>query len=155
MSTPEFGRQIAFYAPIVIIGLNHYKSWINVRRLCHMFKVCSMCKFDWQNELSFLRDAGVSYYGYQVFTEKLEEGLFLFEHACGTTLSVFVESFLDLYNGPVYEKSLMGTKECPGYCLDEKETRLCVNECNCAHVRHIMQKLLNPTIEPITSDLDC
>ena len=108
-----------------------------------MFKKCSMCNSDWANKMAFLWDSGVSYYGYQVFTEKLEEGLFLFEHACGTTLSEYVGSFLDLYNGSIYEKSMMGSEVCPGYCLDEKETKLCVNECNCAHIRRIIEKLVN------------
>lgn len=89
--------------------------------------------------------AGVSYYGYQIFTENLEEGLFLFEHACGTTLSELVGSFIDMYDGPIYEQNMMGSEQCPGYCLDEKETKICINKCSCAHIRLILQELINST----------
>ena len=108
-----------------------------------MFKKCGMCKYNWKDRFAFLQDTGVSYYDYQVFTENLEEGLFLFEHACGTTLSELVGTFIDMYNGPIYEKNMMGSEQCPGFCLDEKETRICSNKCSCAHIRHILKELVS------------
>lgn len=106
-----------------------------------MFKICGMCKVDWNTRQQFLCDKGVYYYGYQVFPDDLDMGLLLFEHQCGTTMSEFVKTFLDLDDGPVYDKNLMGTSVCPGYCLEIKETRLCENKCSCAHVRRIIHDL--------------
>jgi hypothetical protein len=80
--------------------------------------------------------------GYQVNFEDLKAGLFLFNHSCGTTLSVAAEEFQDFYDGPMFVERLDGTSECGGYCVHERDLRPCPASCECAYVREIMQVIL-------------
>jgi len=107
------------------------------------FKVCS-CGFSWEERADFLSEPLLQLVGYQVHFEHLELGLFLFNHAsCGTTLSVRSGDFLDLLSGsPVYSHRLSGTDDCPEYCLRKEDLRPCLERCECAFVRDVMQVIL-------------
>lgn len=104
-----------------------------------VFKQCPSCRKKWPDYTEFLADPCLKLIGYQMFLEELKEGLFLFNHSCGTTLSITVETLAHLYNGPVHEKRAIGSDNCPGFCLFENETGPCSEECDCAYVRSIMQ----------------
>lgn len=56
------------------------------------FKTCSCCGESWLNQADFLADPSVSFIGHQHFYEEGVEGLFLFNHTCGTTFSIEVEN---------------------------------------------------------------
>lgn len=105
------------------------------------YKKCSMCKKAWQSRDDFLRDPELKYLGYQVNFKNLEAGLFLFSHlaaSCMTTLAIPAGEFFDLYDGPIFDRNLSGTPECPGYCLHESDTSPCPAECECVFVRKII-----------------
>ncbi len=106
-----------------------------------VFKKCPSCKKKWSDYEEFLADPYLKLIGYQMFLEDLKEGLFLFNHSCGTTLSLTVQSFEHLYDGPVYDTRALGGENCPGLCLIKKETASCSEECDCAYVRAIMQTI--------------
>ncbi len=108
-----------------------------------MFKKCSKCGFVWPDRISFLNDAKIRMIGYQVHFNELIAGLFLFEHACGTSLAILAHEFQDLYNGPIFTESLTETEECPGYCFRENDLQPCPLKCECAYVREIIQVILN------------
>jgi len=57
-----------------------------------IFKTCSCCGEIWPNQADFLADPAVSFIGHQHFYEEGVEGLFLFNHTCGTTFSIEVEN---------------------------------------------------------------
>jgi len=102
------------------------------------FKQCS-CRKTWKSRDDFLSDPQVEFVGYQVSVKKPEEGLFLFNHkVCKTTLGLEVVCFADLYDGPVYTQSKMGTTECPAYCLKENNFEICNIECSMAHIRKLI-----------------
>jgi len=103
------------------------------------FKTCQTCAYRWMTRADFLTDNHISLVGYQVNFNKLEAGLFLFNHNCGTTLSMQVKDFKDLYNGPIYRDRCTGKEECPGYCLRKDKLDPCLAKCECAFVREIMQ----------------
>jgi hypothetical protein len=66
------------------------------------FKICPKCAAAWETRDGFLDDAEIHLNGYQASIENLESGLFLFTHTsgnCGTTMSVSVRMFDDLYTG--------------------------------------------------------
>jgi hypothetical protein len=104
-----------------------------------VFKKCPLCGFAWQSRSSFLSDSGIEMIGYQPHFEDLIAGFFLFNHSCDGTLAILVESFEDLYDGPVYEERKTGTDECPEYCLHQEELARCPARCECAFVREIIQ----------------
>jgi hypothetical protein len=104
------------------------------------FKSCTACRSEWKNRNEFLSDPDISVIGYQVHFKELEHGLFLFNHRrCKSTLSIRVNAFTDLYQGPVYKDRKTEGESCPGYCLYQSELRSCPAECECAYVREILQ----------------
>lgn len=108
------------------------------------FKKCPFCRYRWQTRKDFLVDASTEMIGYQVNFDHLQLGFFLFNHLnCGTTLAIPAGVFKDLYNGPVYSERLLGTEQCPEYCVHENQLDPCPAKCECAYVREIIQKVRN------------
>ena len=104
-----------------------------------IFKKCSLCDETWDNYSTFLSDPTIHIIGYQVSFENLVAGLLLFNHSCGTTLSLEVGDFKILQDGPIYTERATGSKECPGHCQHEKDLDPCPAKCECAYVRDIIQ----------------
>jgi len=93
-----------------------------------------------------MSDPAIRLDGYQFNSFNLENGLFLFTHrviGCGTTMSISVLEFQDLYTGPRYPEKRALLPECPRYCLDEKNLDRCDQFCECAYAREIMQLIRN------------
>lgn len=103
-----------------------------------MFKQCSLCKHEWKEREDFINDPSLTVRGYQINFNHLKEGLFLFNHACGTTLAIPAGEFTDLYDGPIFTEHKANSPECPNYCLSETDLRPCPEECECAFVRQIL-----------------
>lgn len=104
-----------------------------------MFKTCPLCQHPWKNRDIFLADPDLEIIGYQARFEDVDEGLFLFNHTCETTLAVEVEQFYDLYKGPRYEEALTDTDECTGLCNHIEELSRCSAKCRYSYVRDIIQ----------------
>ncbi len=103
------------------------------------FKQCPMCGHRWQDREGFLSDPDVRMLGYMANFERLELGLFLFDHqVCGTTMSLKASLFTDLYDGSVYVERQTGTEACPGHCLHVEELDPCPAQCECAYVREVV-----------------
>lgn len=106
------------------------------------FKECSMCGQTWHTRDLFLSDPTVVLAGYQANFIDLEAGLFLFNHlipGCNTTLAVESRQFTDLHQGPIFEERMTGKPGCPGHCLHTESLAPCVNKCECAYVRDVVQ----------------
>ena len=103
------------------------------------FKACSNCDQHWISIETFMQDPGIQLVGYMPTFDDLLKGLFLFNHACGTTLACTVGQFEHLYDGPIYETNRYGGEECPGYCLNKTEFSPCPQQCSCAFVRETLQ----------------
>lgn len=108
------------------------------------FKECTMCGRIWESRENFLSDPQIIGIGYMVNFRELELGLFLFNHElCGTTLAIEAAEFIDLYDGPVFVDRLMDTEECPEYCMHNSELRPCPAQCECTHVRQVLDIVVN------------
>ncbi|MBW2466896.1 MAG: hypothetical protein JRF02_06295 [Deltaproteobacteria bacterium] len=104
-----------------------------------MFKQCTLCGHQWENREAFLADPDLEIIGYQVSFETIENGLFLFNHICETTLAIEVKKFDDLYKGPKYDMALTDTEECLSLCRDINALDTCSAPCKFAYVRDIIQ----------------
>jgi hypothetical protein len=105
-----------------------------------VFKSCGCCRHRWPDRDSFLNDSGLEAIGYQANHRQLHLGLFFFNHAtCRSTLTVPADRFTDLYQGPVFEKQMTRTPDCPGHCLHEDDLSRCPVACECAFVREVLQ----------------
>ena len=108
------------------------------------FKTCPCCGSEWQTREEMLQDPEVEAIGYQVNFAELVLGLLLFNHlGCGGTYACHVQAMADLHDGPIYEDRLTSTSDCPSYCLREDELRPCPNQCECAFVRAVLDKMAN------------
>lgn len=103
------------------------------------YKTCSVCGAVWASRSDFINDPDVVLIGYQTNFVDVTRGLFLFNHSCEGTLSISVEEFADLYDGPVFSERRTGEEDCPGFCLHENELRECPAQCECAYVRSIIK----------------
>ena len=110
----------------------------NFRSRADLFKQCTKCHHCWESREVFLGDPNLKIIGYQANFVNLEMGAFLFNHSCGTTMSILAEDFVDLYHGPFYEGRETGGDKCPGYCLKTEELHPCSAHCECSYVREIV-----------------
>jgi hypothetical protein len=108
------------------------------------FKNCLVCQKSWQSREDFINDPEIRLIGYQANFIAIETGLFFFNHSCDGTLALAVETFGDLYPGPIYAERKTGSEECPGYCLHSSNLKPCPARCECAYVREILQLLARP-----------
>jgi len=108
-----------------------------------MFKRCPNCGYKWPTREELLIDPDIELLGYQVNFERLKAGIILFNHTCKGTLALYVTDFADLYTGPIFTQRATGSEQCPGHCLHQDDFRPCPAKCECAYVRHILQKLKN------------
>jgi hypothetical protein len=115
---------------------------LNVKNEKIPFKTCPVCKSAWDARDDFISDPDIQLGGYQVNFDNCRLGFFLFNHmTCRNTLGVKASDFLDLHDGPVYERRLAGTDDCPGYCLHQSELKPCPARCECAFVRDVLDRL--------------
>ncbi len=103
------------------------------------FKTCSNCQQHWHDLDAFIEDPRIDLVGYMPTFDALPNGLFLFNHACGTTLACRAGLFEHLYDGPVYTVNRRGSDECPGHCQNRSDLVPCPVQCNCAYVRETLQ----------------
>ena len=110
----------------------------------NVFKKFPLCGFEWDSCEEFLQDDSLKIIGYQANFIELMSGIFLFNHSCKTTLAIKAGDFADLYGGPIFKVKATGSEECPEFCLYQNELVPCPVECECAHVREIIQVIKNP-----------
>lgn len=107
------------------------------------FTTCSKCGHSWPSLSDFVADANVWSIGYQIHFERLDQGLFFFNHDCGTTLSVPVSAFHELHDGPILQRRAQDSTDCPGHCLRRDDLQGCRIPCECSSVRDILARLRN------------
>jgi len=107
----------------------------------HFFKLCPCCNKLWASQIQFISDVNLEIIGYKADFEKLEYGMFFFNHKaseCNSTLTINAGQFFNLYEGPVYKERLAGTKQCSGLCINKDNLDQCNNQCECAFVREVI-----------------
>ena len=61
------------------------------------FKTCTFCRYPWSCRDAFIDDPGLKISGYMANFDRLELGIFLFDHLnCKTTLALSADLFRDL-----------------------------------------------------------
>jgi hypothetical protein len=95
---------------------------------------------------TFLNDASIRLVGFQASFNPNHRGLYLFNHIapdnrCNTTLAVEVDTFMSLYDGPMYEEIRVGSEVCDGHCATVDDLEQCNAHCRNASARELMLKL--------------
>lgn len=100
------------------------------------FQVCGACKFAWSTWDGFVQDRTVRLIGLQYVANLPDCNLMVFEHRCGSSISVLTRRLRYLLPEPesaVPLAVLFGTRECPGHCRLLADLEAC--DAPCANVR--------------------
>ena len=107
------------------------------------FKECS-CGKKWKTRNSFLQDKKVKIVGYQPDVINHKYNHFLFFHRtkdCGQFFGVRASEFSDLRDGQCPKELCMGQEDCPGYCMDTLDLRVCSVACRNATDREVAARI--------------
>jgi len=101
------------------------------------FKVCGSCRHTWASWEAFVTDPDVRFLGLQSPATLPEATVLVFEHWCGSSVSILTRRLRHLVPGhPAAEwPSLRDTDECPGRCVDKADHARCDRRC-----RHTMDR---------------
>jgi hypothetical protein len=105
------------------------------------FVACGSCRATWQNWEAFVTDSGVMLLGLQAVLHLPDANLLVFEHRCGSSVSVLTSRLRDLLPPDPHPDwpSLRGTPECAGHCLSLADLLECTRECRNARDRDLIK----------------
>ncbi len=99
------------------------------------FARCGSCHARWPSWEAFVTDVDVRLLGFQGYAPVPEANLLVFEHRCGSTVSIRTARLRHLL--PEMDTdglpSLRGTEQCPGHCRSLDDMGMC--DLPCAHAR--------------------
>lgn len=107
------------------------------------FKECD-CGRSWKTRDDFFADGKVKIVGYQPDFVNHKYSHFLFFHRakdCGQFFGIRASEFDDLRQGKCPKELGMGMEECPGYCTDTLDLRVCSVACCNATDREVAARL--------------
>jgi hypothetical protein len=110
------------------------------------FRRCGACRRGWQTPDEFLDDPHVSVVGLQVAPHLPEANLLVFEHSCGSSLSVLTRRLRFLLPEPqegAEAEDLYGAEECNRYCRRLEEWAMCDRPCVNARDRRLLNLILH------------
>jgi hypothetical protein len=106
------------------------------------FARCGACHRPWSSWTDFVVDPGVRLLGLQAAFALPDTNLLIFEHRCGSTVSILAKRLRHLFP-PSPEAdglpSLRGTAECPGHCLSLEDLEACDRPCRNARDRDLIR----------------
>ncbi len=104
------------------------------------FKTCGSCGFEWADWRSFLLDPGVRLLGLQAAPGMADANALVFEHRCGSTVSVLayrLRGLLDVEATRGDLPDLYGTETCNGHCRTLEGLAICDRPCVNARDRRL------------------
>ena len=109
------------------------------------FRACGCCGQVWQSWEDFVLDPGLRLLGLQANGVLPDANLLVFEHRCGSSVSVLTSRFRQLLPDSQEASalpSLRGTEQCSGHCSSlenlEQCDRPCINARDRRLILHVM-----------------
>ena len=100
-----------------------------------------MCRKQWATRQDFISDPELRLLGLQAVPNFPDANLLVFEHECGTSVSVLASRLRDLIPDPEPDDPslplLQGTESCRGYCNRLEELEVCDQRCSNARDRRL------------------
>ncbi|NJD10476.1 MAG: hypothetical protein FIB01_08605 [Gemmatimonadetes bacterium] len=99
------------------------------------FKTCGSCRQPWSTWDDFVADRELRLLGLQAIGGVPDASLLVFEHSCGSSVSVLSKRLRDLLpdHPAAGWPSLRGSDQCPGHCIQLGDNARC--ELQCRNVR--------------------
>ncbi len=114
------------------------------------FKTCGACKLAWPTWENFVLDPSVRLLGLQAVISDPDINLIVFEHNCGSTVSILSKRLRHLLPEPAPDAPttrLLGAERCNGHCLLLEDLAACDAPCSNARERElvrIVQRMKEP-----------
>jgi hypothetical protein len=105
------------------------------------FQICGSCGDAWSTWDSFVLDPAVRLLGLQSVIVNPDINLLVFEHGCGSSISILSRRLRHLLPEPEpgYPAArLLGTDQCRGHCLLLKDLEACDAPCSSARDRELV-----------------
>jgi hypothetical protein len=108
------------------------------------FSACGSCRSNWASWDDFLADPALRLIGLQAYLPLPDANLLVFEHRCGSSVSVLAHRLRHLLPPaePGGLPSLRGTPACAGHCLSLADLAACDRPCSNARDRALIQLVL-------------
>jgi hypothetical protein len=109
------------------------------------FRSCGSCQKAWRDWRELVLDPGLRLLGLQIAPGMPEANLLVFEHHCGSSLSVLVSRlrpYLSDEDEPTDLPALFGTEACSGHCRLLEDLEACDQRCANARDRHLALAVL-------------
>jgi hypothetical protein len=105
-----------------------------------VFKVCGACRRSWHTWEAFVTDPEVRLLGLQLRASLPEATVLVFEHFCGSSVSILTRRLYHLVPNHPGAKwpSLRDSEDCPRHCPDFSDHGRCVASCRHALDREIL-----------------
>ena len=106
------------------------------------FRACGACGKRWPTAAAFLDDGALVVVGLQVAAHLPEANLIVFEHGCGSSVSVRTSRLRFLLPDPTegaHATDLFDTEQCQQLCRQLAEWAACDRPCVNARDRHLLQ----------------
>ena len=104
------------------------------------FQTCESCRREWPTAESFIRDPEVRLLGLQAVITNPDVNLLVFEHKCGSSISILSRRLRHLLPEPNPGSPtvrLLGTDQCRGHCLRLGDLEACDAPCSNARDREL------------------
>jgi hypothetical protein len=118
-----------------------YNPAMTVECTAGPFKICGSCRRAWPTWDSFVLDPAVRLLGLQSDINKPDINLLVFEHGCGSSISILSRRLRHLLPEPEPGDPpalLMGTDQCRGHCLHLEDLEACDALCSNAPDRELI-----------------
>jgi len=115
------------------------------------FQVCGSCRRAWPTWEAFVVDPGVRLLGLQAAAANPDVNLLVFEHSCGSSVSVLSRRLRHLLPEPepgAPQVRLLGTDQCRGHCLRLGDFEACDRACSNARERELIRLIGRMRKEP-------
>ena len=109
------------------------------------FQICGSCRRRWRSWNDFVLDPAVRLLGMQVQTDRSDINLLVFEHDCGTSISILTRRLSGLLSDQDDAQpsvSLRDTERCKGHCRVLGDFASCDAPCINARDRELMRLIL-------------
>ena len=106
----------------------------------HPVKVCGSCGRPWRSWDDFLGDPQLRLLGLQAVTRVPDANLLVFEHRCGSSVSLLTKRLRHLIPEHPSDawSSLRGTDQCRRHCLSLQDHAACDRPCRHARDRDLL-----------------
>jgi hypothetical protein len=117
------------------------------------FQTCGACKRAWPSWDAFVADPSVRLRGLQAVIHMPDVNLLVFEHGCGTSISILsrrLRHLLPALGPDAPSVRLLKTEQCRGHCLMLGDMAMCDAPCSNARDRELIRLVLRMKKVPAT-----